>query len=159
MAKAAASAAAYAFWNAAFCLAIHARCASSSDMTSGVTVALPVTLSAPGASPRLEHRAWTGRLIAGRFGVREPGPDALLIPPEAVDLALVPALAVAMDGTRLGYGGGFYDRTLEKLRAQGPVLAIGHAYAAQASSNLPLEPTDQPLDLIVTDSGIVEPRR
>ncbi len=59
-------------------------------------------------------------------------------------------------GGRLGYGGGFYDRTLEQLRAKGPVMAIGFAYGAQEAEALPLEPTDQPLDLIVTERRVIE---
>ena len=54
-------------------------------------------------------------------------------------------------GGRLGYGGGFYDRTLEYLRMRGRVFAVGFAYAAQEAKELPLEPTDQPLDAIVTE--------
>ena len=56
----------------------------------------------------------------------------------------------------MGYGGGFYDRTLEGLRDRGPVLAIGFAYSAQEADGLPLEPTDQPLDLVVTERGVIE---
>jgi len=54
-------------------------------------------------------------------------------------------------------GGGFYDRTLEGLRARGPVTAIGFAYSAQQAEHLPLEPTDQPLDMIVTEAGVLTP--
>ena len=60
-------------------------------------------------------------------------------------------------GGRLGYGGGFYDRTLAMLRAAGPTLAIGFAWAAQEDEALPLELTDQPLDLIVTESEVIRP--
>ena len=56
---------------------------------------------------------------------------------------------------RLGYGGGFYDRSLEGLRAKRATLAIGFAFAAQEAENLPLEATDQPLDMIVTERGII----
>jgi 5-formyltetrahydrofolate cyclo-ligase len=59
-------------------------------------------------------------------------------------------------GGRLGYGGGYYDRTLEGLRARGPVLAIGFAFNVQKAEALPLEPTDQPLDMIVTEDRIVQ---
>jgi len=97
---------------------------------SGVTIALPVTLSAPGEAPRLEHRAWTGPLVAGRFGVQEPPRDAPLVPSERVDLAFVPALAVAMDGTRLGYGGGFYDAYLARTDALR--LAVGRQRVRRA---------------------------
>jgi 5-formyltetrahydrofolate cyclo-ligase len=56
--------------------------------------------------------------------------------------------------TRLGYGGGFYDRTLALLRASGPVTAMGFAYAAQELPELPTDAFDQPLDLIVTEEGV-----
>ena len=72
-------------------------------------------------------------------------------------IVIVPLVAFDRSGGRLGYGGGFYDRTLEKLRAVQPSMAIGFAYAAQEDENLPLEPTDQPLDLIVTEHGIITP--
>ena len=58
-------------------------------------------------------------------------------------------------GGRLGYGGGFYDRTLELLRAKRPTFAIGFAFSAQEAENLPLEPTDQPLDMLITESRIL----
>ena len=63
-----------------------------------------------------------------------------------------------MSGGRLGYGGGFYDRTLEALRAKRPTLAVGFAYAAQEVEALPLEPTDQRLDLIVTETAVLDLR-
>jgi 5-formyltetrahydrofolate cyclo-ligase len=72
---------------------------------------------------------------------------------------IVPLVAFDRRGFRLGYGGGFYDRTLERLRAQGPVTAIGFAYGAQELPEVPVEPTDQPLDLIVTETGILTPAR
>ena len=54
----------------------------------------------------------------------------------------------------LGYGGGFYDRTLEALRARRPTIAVGFAFAAQEMGEVPTEPTDQPLDAVVTEAGI-----
>ena len=68
---------------------------------------------------------------------------------------IVPLVAFDRSGGRLGYGGGFYDRTLELLRAAGPIFAVGFAYAAQEAEALPLEPTDQPLDVIVTDAEVL----
>ena len=56
-------------------------------------------------------------------------------------------------GRRLGYGGGYYDRTLAALRTSGDVLAVGFAFAAQQMPGLPVEPTDQPLDAVVTEAG------
>lgn len=85
------------------------------------------------------------------FGTSVPETDAWMIP----EILIVPLVSFDRAGNRLGYGGGFYDRTLEQLRARGPVLAIGFAYAAQEADSLPLEPTDQPLDMIVTEREIL----
>ena len=66
----------------------------------------------------------------------------------------MPGLAFTPDGYRLGYGGGFYDRTLEGLRSRGPVLAVGFAFAAQEMAEVPTEPTDQRLNALVTEMGV-----
>jgi len=71
----------------------------------------------------------------------------------------VPLVAFDRDGGRLGYGCGFYDRTLENLWAKRATLAIGFAFSGQEAAGLPLEPTDQPLDMIVTERGIITPKR
>lgn len=90
----------------------------------------------------------------------EDGPFRTKVPVEPIpmvpEIVIVPLLAFDRRGGRLGYGGGFYDRTLEGLRAQGPVLAIGFAFAGQEADHVPLEDTDQPLNLIVTDRGVIE---
>jgi 5-formyltetrahydrofolate cyclo-ligase len=114
-------------------------------------VCLPVIL-AP-ATP-LKFRAWTPDCVmeAGTFGAKIPASGDWIIP----EILIVPLLAFSRSGGRLGYGGGFYDRTLEGLRADRPTLAIGFAYAAQEMPDLPLEPTDQPLDLIVTETGVID---
>lgn len=91
-------------------------------------------------------------LVDGPFGARIPKVETLITP----EILIVPLVAFDRRGGRLGYGGGFYDRTLEGLRANGPTLAIGFAFGAQESDDLPLEPTDQPLDMIVTEAEIIE---
>ena len=73
------------------------------------------------------------------------------------EVVIVPLVAFDAAGGRLGYGGGFYDRTLELLRAARPTLAIGFAYSAQKQNALPLELTDQPLNMIVTEQGVIAP--
>jgi len=90
-------------------------------------------------------------MVAGPFGAFVPALGVEIIP----EILIVPLVAFDRNGGRLGYGGGFYDRTLEGLRARGPVLAIGYAFEAQEASGLPLEPTDQPLDMIVTENGVI----
>jgi 5-formyltetrahydrofolate cyclo-ligase len=91
---------------------------------------------------------------SGAFGALVPVRTAYFEP----EILIVPLLAFTASGGRLGYGGGFYDRTLEELRAKRPTLAVGFAYAAQVAEALPLEPTDQRLDLIVTETRVLDLR-
>ena len=91
-------------------------------------------------------------MIEGPFKALVPAVERLMVP----EIVIVPLVAFDRHGGRLGYGGGFYDRTLEGLRARGPVLAIGFAFAAQEAEDLPLEPTDQPLDLVITEASASE---
>ncbi|HSM18981.1 MAG TPA: 5-formyltetrahydrofolate cyclo-ligase, partial [Hyphomicrobiales bacterium] len=85
-----------------------------------------------------------------------PAEEAAVVRP---DVLLVPLLAFDRAGFRLGYGGGFYDRSLEQLRSAGPVAAIGLAYSAQQTDECPRESFDQPLDAILTEDGPVLSRR
>jgi 5-formyltetrahydrofolate cyclo-ligase len=112
-------------------------------------VAVPVII---GAAQPLRFRQWTPEavMIAGDFGALIPA-EGPWIEPEVV---IVPLLAFDARGYRLGYGGGFYDRTLEALRARRPTLAIGFAFAAQEVGEVPIDATDQRLDLIVTEAGV-----
>ena len=110
---------------------------------------LPVV---PGRGVPLVFRLWRGEaLVPGPFGTSHPPDSAPEVTPQAL---IVPLLAFDSVLNRLGYGGGYYDRTLEKLRASGPVAAIGIAWAVQELPALPVEPTDQLLDAIVTDRDI-----
>jgi len=113
-------------------------------------VGVPVIL---GAGQALKFRAWQPDcvMIAGEFGAMIPESGAWMDP----EIVIVPLVAFDLHGGRLGYGGGFYDRTLEGLRAVRPTLAIGFAYGAQEAADLPLEATDQPLDMIVTETGVI----
>jgi len=85
-----------------------------------------------------------------------PGAWDIPVPPETAaqmlpDVLLVPMLAFDRKGFRLGYGGGFYDRTLEKLRALKRVVAIGVAYHAQMVDEVPSGLHDAPLDYVMTE--------
>lgn len=101
----------------------------------------------------LRFARWTpeGEMVAGDFGAQVPAVLEWLEP----EVLIVPLVAFDRRGGRLGYGGGFYDRTLAGLRARGPVLAVGFAFAAQEAEELPLEATDQSLDLIVTEREVI----
>ncbi|MXQ06505.1 5-formyltetrahydrofolate cyclo-ligase [Alphaproteobacteria bacterium GH1-50] len=111
-------------------------------------VCLPVTT---GYAP-LAFRRWQpgAAMEVDGFGVAIPAVDDPVTP----EVLVVPMLAFDDAGHRLGYGAGHYDRTLAKLRPSGPVTAIGLAYEAQWTERLPAEPTDQPLDAIVTEARI-----
>ncbi|WP_341368778.1 5-formyltetrahydrofolate cyclo-ligase [Yoonia sp. BS5-3] len=113
-------------------------------------VGVPVIM---GKGQPLTFRTWEPgcSLITGEFGAMIPETGVEMTP----EIVIVPLVAFDRSGGRLGYGGGFYDRTLQQLRAARPTLAIGFAYAAQEDPNLPLEPTDQPLDLVVTEHGVI----
>jgi 5-formyltetrahydrofolate cyclo-ligase len=86
-------------------------------------------------------------------GIREPIFDpARLVPPEGIDLILVPGLAFTSDGWRLGRGGGFYDRYLASLPAG--ALKLGVCFQSQLVETLPLEAHDQRVHAIVTENGL-----
>lgn len=112
-------------------------------------VGVPVIMAA--ATP-LRFREWSPgcALMEGGFGAQIPVDGAWIDP----SVVIVPLLAFDAAGYRLGYGGGFYDRTLEVLRARHPTIAIGFAFSAQEVDAVPIEATDQPLDMIVTEAGV-----
>jgi len=94
-------------------------------------------------------------LIDGPYGTHEPasvGPDVM------PDIILLPLLAFDTRCHRLGYGGGYYDRTLKAYREKGHhFTAIGLAYDGQKCDAIPVDDFDQPLDIIVTEQEIYRP--
>jgi 5-formyltetrahydrofolate cyclo-ligase len=86
--------------------------------------------------------------ITGPMGIAEPSADKQQLDP---DVVLVPLLAFDRRGYRLGYGGGYFDRTLAALRQTKTVLAIGIAYSCQEAAEVPIGPHDARLDHIITD--------
>lgn len=122
---------------------------------AGCRIALPVTgeKRAP-----LTFRLWEdgARLIPGRFGALIPEDGAAEVAP---DVVLTPLLAFDRGGGRLGYGGGYYDRTIGALREAKPVLALGLAYAAQETAAIPTGPYDRPLDAVATEREVISFKR
>jgi 5-formyltetrahydrofolate cyclo-ligase len=120
----------------------------------GCRLALPVVT---GPDRPLEFRRWEpgGALHKGPHGTRHP-PDGAA--PCRPDLVLVPLLAFDGRLYRLGYGGGYYDRTLASLRGRGAaVRAIGLAYAAQRVASVPHDDYDQRLDGVLTETDLILP--
>jgi len=117
-------------------------------MDSGQPVALPVVL---GDEEPLEFRLWQegSPLYEAGFGTLAPEDSAPRVVP---DVFLMPLLGFDRHGTRLGYGGGYYDRTLARLK-QRPRL-IGFAFARQEIDHIPRQAHDVPLDAVVTELGV-----
>lgn len=101
----------------------------------------------------LRFDLWTPEteMVAGRYGAEVPAVSEPVTP----EIVIVPLLAFNRQGHRLGYGGGYYDRTLAKLRAQGDVIVVGLAYSGQEMGDFPVAPTDAPLDAIVTENEVM----
>ncbi|MGH2683142.1 MAG: 5-formyltetrahydrofolate cyclo-ligase [Actinomycetota bacterium] len=94
-------------------------------------------------------------LVPSGYGPREPA-RRVAVDPSEVDVVIAPGLAFDREGYRLGYGGGHYDRYLSRI---GPgALRIGIGFAAQLVERVPREPADERLDLVVTDTGVVDCR-
>jgi len=114
---------------------------------AGVIVALPLveTKSAP-----LVFRRWTPqtRMVRGHWNIPVPPQTAPVVTP---DIALAPLIGWTADGYRLGYGGGYFDRTLIALRPKPYTIGIGFE-SAQLATIFP-QPHDVPLDLILTENG------
>jgi len=121
---------------------------------AGAQLALPVTGL---RGQPLVMRAWTWGepLASGVWGIREPRPEARPLDP---DVLLVPLLAFDRAGARLGYGGGYYDLTLARLRSHNPVIAVGVAYAVQEIDRVPTTARDALLDLVLTEREVIDLR-
>lgn len=122
------------------------------ELAATHSLCLPVVV---GAAQPLAFRLYSpgAHLEEAGFGTMIPAGTAEATP----DILIVPLAAFDDKGYRLGYGGGFYDRTLERLRAAAKVTAIGFAYSVQRVDSVPRDANDQPLDLIVTEDGIFLP--
>lgn len=119
---------------------------------SGHQTALPVIV---GKGQALAFREWTpgDPLKDGPFGTKEPCGD--LVRPS---LLVTPLVGFSRDGNRIGYGGGYYDRTLSALRQSGRALAVGLAFHEQERQDMGSEPHDERLDFIVTDREVISSR-
>jgi 5-formyltetrahydrofolate cyclo-ligase len=122
---------------------------------AGAGLALPVVA---GRGQPLTMRAWNfgEPLVSGVWGIREPPPEAPEVLP---DILIVPLLAFDRRGQRIGYGAGYYDMTIARLRGMKPVTAIGIAYAAQEIGEVPATPRDAALDLVLTEREVIDPRK
>jgi 5-formyltetrahydrofolate cyclo-ligase len=119
---------------------------------AGASLALPVVI---GRGQPLVMRAWSfgAALVSGVWGIREPPAEAPELNP---DILIVPLLAFDRRGHRIGYGAGYYDMTIARLRAMKPVTAIGIAFGSQEIAAVPATPRDARLDLVLTERETID---
>jgi 5-formyltetrahydrofolate cyclo-ligase len=123
--------------------------------TQGAKLALPVVA---GRGKPLVMRAWAfgAPLDTGVWGIRQPKAEAPEVDP---DILIVPLLAFDRSGHRIGYGAGYYDMTISRLRGLKPITAIGIAFAAQEIPSVPATERDARLDLVLTEREIIDCRK
>jgi 5-formyltetrahydrofolate cyclo-ligase len=125
--------------------------AVSALRTRGVTIGYPRVVS-PGVLD--VHLVNDEReLVPGTFGLSEPPAAAPVLEPQLVDAVIVPGVAFGVNGERLGYGGGYYDRLLPRLRSD--CVRIGFALDEQVLGEVPAEPHDALMDLLVTPTRVI----
>ena len=122
---------------------------------AGASLALPAIIRR--GEPLVFRAFHFGQDLArGQWGIREPKPDAPEIRP---DIVLAPLAVFDRRGNRIGYGAGYYDRTLRALRAVKPTVVIGLAFALQEVDEVPARSWDEPLDLVLTEREVIDCRR
>lgn len=121
---------------------------------AGIKVSLPTVIP---NQKRLVFQGWSEnmQLVKGPYGTLQPVRSSAFIMP---DILMIPLLAFDAQGGRLGYGGGYYDRTLAELRKKKEITAVGIAYAGQEIKEVPTCSNDQKLDWIVTEVGMKDLR-
>ena len=126
---------------------VHTRDLIYSAYAQGKIVALPK------CEPKgiMHFFLYDGELTVGRFGIPEPKSDLCLCPEEN-DLMIVPGLAFTRDGIRMGQGGGYYDRYLEKY----PCVTIGLCRECFIQKEIPTEWNDLPVDYVITETMVYE---
>lgn len=120
----------------------------------GKSIVVPITV--PKTKELLVSDLFSlSELEVGFYNIEVPKEEFLrLVDPETIDLVLVPGVALGKDGYRVGYGGGYYDRFLAKLDSSVPKIALG--FDLQVVDQVPTEHFDIPVDLILTEKGIVD---
>jgi 5-formyltetrahydrofolate cyclo-ligase len=119
----------------------------------GVRIAYP-RIEAPGVLGMhyVDHEM---ELVPGPFGLAQPSEHAAHAPHECIDAVIVPGVAFDVQGTRLGYGGGYYDRLLPMMRRE--CVRIGVAFDEQVLEHIPTEEHDECVDIVVTPARIIRP--
>jgi 5-formyltetrahydrofolate cyclo-ligase len=118
----------------------------------GARLALPA-IAGRGKPLIMRAYAFGDELARGQWGIREPKADA---PEVAPDILVVPLAAFDRSGHRIGYGAGYYDMTINALRAKKRVIAVGIAFAAQEITSVPATERDARLDFVLTEREVID---
>ena len=118
----------------------------------GAQLALPA-IAGRGKPLIMRAYAFGDELARGQWGIREPKPDA---PEVAPDIFIVPLAAFDRAGHRIGYGAGYYDMTINTLRARNKIIAVGIAFAAQEIAAIPATERDARLDFVLTERETID---
>lgn len=123
-------------------------------LAAGKRVVVPVTLKEEGIQV-CEIKS-LDELVPGSFGVPEPDKKyRRFVSPEIIDLAIIPGVAFDLSGFRLGYGGGYFDRFLSRIKTS----TIGLSFEVQIRESLPRERKDIPVDKIITERQVLVCKR
>jgi 5-formyltetrahydrofolate cyclo-ligase len=120
----------------------------------GAGLALPAIVGR-GKPLAMRTYAFGDELARGQWGIREPKHDATEVAP---DILIVPIAAFDRAGHRIGYGAGYYDMTINALRAKKKVVAMGIAFAVQETASIPATERDARLDFVLTEREIIDLR-
>nr|WP_321465789.1 5-formyltetrahydrofolate cyclo-ligase [uncultured Desulfobulbus sp.] len=124
-------------------------------LAQGKTVTVPLTDAVNSSMQAVVVREPKKELFPGYKNIPEPDPRIVpqrIVPPECIEVALIPGSVFDRQGNRLGYGGGYYDRFLALQAPQ--ALRIGLAYGFQVVERLPAQLHDVPMDILVTESDL-----
>ena len=121
---------------------------------AGARLALPA-IAGRGKPLTMRAYAFGDDLARGQWGIREPRPEQPEVSP---DVLIVPLACFDRAGQRIGYGAGYYDMTIHRLRAMKKVVAIGVAFARQEIAEVPATERDERLDLVLTENGTIDLR-
>jgi 5-formyltetrahydrofolate cyclo-ligase len=121
---------------------------------AGASLALPA-IAGRGKPLIMRAYAFGDEFARGQWGIREPKSDMREVLP---DVLIVPLACFDRAGHRVGYGAGYYDMTIHRLRAMKRVVAIGIAFAAQEIPRVPATERDERLDLVLTEREVIDLR-
>jgi 5-formyltetrahydrofolate cyclo-ligase len=119
---------------------------------AGAKLALPA-IAGRGKPLTMRAYAFGDEFARGQWGIREPKPEQPEVFP---DVLIVPLACFDRAGHRIGYGAGYYDMTIHRLRTMNKVVAVGIAFAAQEIAKVPATDRDERLDLVLTENGIID---